>query len=733
MNSALAKLRYVDVFKFWQGVKLRNRIAILTSASLVGMFCFFSLFLYSFLSNDKRSYAHDSAFSESEVVASIAAREIVQFRLGYEKSGFLPVVGTNNAKRVNLVRWPTGGEVYFVREQQGFSLLLRSEDNVLVSGSATELIERISKKIPENLILLTSTGEIVRTGGRPVELISRYVVEFTSAGVRKGVHSFLLEGESKTFAFSEVMNTNLIAVSDVFVERAQEEVAKLSVLVFVSLIIFAVLAAILIAFLVRKSLAPLFQINEAASQIANGNFNYAINYQFKDEVSETFLRIDNMKTMLEIRDSKLKKTNDYLDKVLKIVRASVLASDKDTAIRRALSDLVTSDAFRSRVDAVYFQDGQDIRVESPENKFFLQQFDIGELASDTSLLSGDLIDVEDSLYIHEGKKVLLCDLRLSSVSQSHQGWIVIGPIELSNLDLATISFLSAFVGALQGMLENIELKNVAVDRGKMRLALEAASKIQNNVSLNVALPSGCEVAAKSQSAETVGGDWYGTFYHERSDTLYCYVTDVTGHGLNSTLVVSSVRGAVEAMHLVNDSKSSAEMADFLPDCAIALDELIAGISAGELTMTVCMMSLVVGTGEYEFLNFGHPAPWVISQDSSVHALLPRGTSTGPKSQRLLSNDALGSRQIGKKNRPVVTRGLLKQGETVCFYTDGLIECTNSKAEILGRRRARDFLALALMEQQRVADALANVFEKVQSYCSDEPIGDDISVLLLKRI
>ena len=63
------------------------------------------------------------------------------------------------------------------------------------------------------------------------------------------------------------MNTNLIAVSDVFVERAQEEVAKLSVLVFVSLIIFAVLAAILIAFLVRKSLAPLFQINEAASQI----------------------------------------------------------------------------------------------------------------------------------------------------------------------------------------------------------------------------------------------------------------------------------------------------------------------------------------------------------------------------------------------------------------------------------------------------------------------------------
>lgn len=733
MNSALTKLRYFDVLTFWQRVKLRNRIAILTSFSLVFMFFCFSIFLYKFLGDDKRSYAFDSAFSESEMAASIVAREIIQFRFGYDKSGFMPVVGTKNAKRVNLVRWPTNSEVFFVREQQAVFATLRSEDNVLVSGRATELIENISKRIPEGLILVTSTGEIVRTGGRSEELIARYIIEFTSAGVRKGVHNFILEGESKTFAFSEVMNTNLIAISDVFVERAQEDVAKLSLLIFVSLIFFAVAAALLIAFLVRKSLSPLFQINEAASQIASGNFSYAINYQFKDEVSETFLRIDKMKTMLEIRDNKLKKTNDYLGKVLKIVRASVLASDKDTAIRRALNDLVTSDAFRSRVDVVYFQDGQDIRVESPENKMFLRQYDLSELASDTLLLSADLIDVDDSLYFHDEKKVLLCDLRLSSVSQSHQGWIVIGPIELSNLDLATISFLSAFVGALQGMLENIELKNVAVDREKMRLALEAASKIQNNVSMHLVLPSSCQIAAKSQSAETVGGDWYGTFYHERSDTLYCYITDVTGHGLNSTLVVSAVRGAVEAMHLVSDSKSSDEMTDFLPDCAIALDELIARVSAGELTMTVCMLSLRISTGKFEFLNFGHPAPWLFSVDSSVKALLPLGSSSGPEGQRLMTNDALGSRQISKKIRPVVARGVLRQDETICFYTDGLIDCTNSRAEVLGRRRARDILSMALANQKPLGDALSHVFEKVQSYCGSEPINDDISLLLLKRV
>jgi len=733
MSSLLSYLRYFDVDGFWHSVKLRNRVALVTSLLLLILFSGFSVVLFNHLSKNKRSYAYDAAFSESEMIASLIGREVMNFTNESLDINFIPLTGAKNSLNLNLIRWPAKNETFFSSDDSVVIAFARTKDDVLVSGSAEALISRISAKVPENVILLTSTGEVVKSGGRSQEVLSEYVREFTSAGVKKGVHNFSINGESRTFAFSEIVNTNLVNVSDVFVERAQQEIAELSGFIFIALTVFALTAAFLIAFLVRKSLVPLFQINEAASQIANGNFGYEIIYDFKDEVSETFHRISKMKTMLQIRDQKLKKTNDYLEKVLKIVKASILVSDKSVAVRQALSELAESDPFRNKIDSVYFQNDEEIWVEFPDNHRFLRKVDLRSCVSESSLLSGYVVDVADSLYISEADQVLLCDLNVSQVSKVHHGWIAIGPMSLNNMDMATISFLSAFVSAIQGMLEGIELKNVAVDRGRMRLALEAASKIQTNFVSTSDIPVAFDVAARSQSAETVGGDWYGTFYHEASKTVYCYMTDVTGHGLNSTLVVSSVRGAVEAMHLIDENRGNQNIHDFLSDCAIALDELIAGVSAGELTMTVCMVAISVESGDFQFLNFGHPAPLVVSKAGAVRPLLARTGVDEQGRARPSLNDALGSRQISKKSRPVVTLGRLHQGETLCFYTDGLIECTNSSGEMLGRRKARNLFSQSLREADGAADALTDIFSNIGDFVGGEPIADDISLLFVKRV
>ncbi|MFZ9520582.1 MAG: SpoIIE family protein phosphatase [Silvanigrellaceae bacterium] len=729
---------YIDLVGLWKTTKLRNRIAILAAGILLGLISLFSFALYYYLAKDKKSYAFDAAFAESESVSMSVTQVILETLRKREELSFIPWTGTMNANSNNLVAWPSKGELFFTLQNETVFAYTRDNDENLVFSDATEIISTMKKNIPNSSILVTTTGDIIETAGRPVELVRRYVKEFISSGVKKGVHSFELDGKTRAFAFSQAPNSNAIIVTDAFIEESMRQITALTIVIFTILFALVMVSITATIFFVQRSLSPLSDINEAASQIAGGNFNYKLSYYFKDEISETFQRIENMRTLLRIRDSALTRTTDYLSQVLELVRATAKESDAGSALKRALQALVDPRVFPNELFAAHFNNGYQIEVSRTGGVVLglsghFSETSILALLEEVNGANYVVDEVEEDVYLHHEKKLLFCNLHRNPSLKKHRGWIVLGPLTVQDLDVASLRFLGAFSSTLRSTLLNIELKNVAVEQGRMQLAFEAAAAIQENLSISANIPANIQISAKGQTAETVGGDWHSSFYHAPSRTLYCYMTDVTGHGLNATLLVSSVRGAVESMHLLHRDRPTEQMSSFLSECALVLDSLIAEVSAGKLVMTMFMMSISIDDGKVRFLNFGHPAPLVFIQGDDDLKLLSSSDRTGQRKANSAGvYDSLGFGIINSSVPPLPVETILVPGDVICLFTDGFLECRNQAGEFLGRKKARQIIHEAIRGAERLDQAMSNIYSRIDEFRGQHPLEDDISLLMVKR-
>jgi sigma-B regulation protein RsbU (phosphoserine phosphatase) len=78
-----------------------------------------------------------------------------------------------------------------------------------------------------------------------------------------------------------------------------------------------------------------------------------------------------------------------------------------------------------------------------------------------------------------------------------------------------------------------------------------------------------------------------------------------------------------------------------------------------------------------------------------------------------------------------TRVELKAGETLIVYTDGLFENANQDDEPFGQD---NFKQLLLQHQKRDMNTLIDtMFSTVYDYCQLEPIEDDETLLVIRRI
>ncbi|MEY3902857.1 MAG: RsbP [Pseudomonadota bacterium] len=727
-------LGYLDVEKIWKKTALRSRIAISASFVLLILLTGFSIYLYQFLKEDKQAYALDTAFAEGEAAALSATQEIYKQLRRLNSSTLIPHISGLNANKANLVRWPLQDEIFFSKEKDRVNAFLLDDEGTLVLGNGQEILDSIIRKVPPTSILVTTTGDVLHTAGRDIALVDSYVREFMSSGVKKGVHSFFFEDTKKTFSFNEVASTNIILVTDALVEEAENIIRKLSMVVFLILSAMIGVSSAVTVFFVRRSLAPLNDLKEATSQYAHGIFNNQVMYPFKDEIGEIFSRVETMRTMLQVRDKRLNRTSEFLGQVLQMVRNNVSQKDAESALNNSLELLLQPEMFPVDIVVSFFK--EDFKNEflprgkqvQPISKFFAAE-KVRELIDKIPVSFDEAIEIEDDVYIFENNKLIFISLQRHPISHEHRGWILLGPLTTQLLDVACINFLGAFATSMRSTLESFELKNLAVQQAQLQVAFNAAAQLQENLRINANLPKSVEVANRCMTAESVGGDWIGTFFHEATNTLYCYITDVTGHGLDATLLVSAVRGAVESAHLLNISRNRQQMKSFLPEVTKAIDELIAEITGGRLTMTMFAMSLSLDDWSVEYLNFAHPKPLVLSAGGEKPRVLGETTHLTATRQLL---DPLGNRKLRDAEEITPSVDTLANGEILCVYTDGFTECVNQQGEMLGRRKAREIMHEELGRCETLSEALTGVYAQLADYRTNKSLEDDVSLLFVKR-
>jgi PAS domain S-box-containing protein len=203
-----------------------------------------------------------------------------------------------------------------------------------------------------------------------------------------------------------------------------------------------------------------------------------------------------------------------------------------------------------------------------------------------------------------------------------------------------------------------EQKREAQERERIEQELRIARLIQQTL-LPKVLPElpGYDVAAYYQPAREVGGDFYD-FLELENGRLGLVVGDVTDKGVPAALVMATTRTMLRA----------AAQRLFSPEEVLrrANDVLVTDIPPN-MFITCLYAILEPGSGRLVYANAGHDPPYLRRSGGDCEELRATGMPLG-----LMPGMSYEEKEI-----------VLEAGESVLFYSDGLVEAHDPHGEMFG--------------------------------------------------
>lgn len=280
------------------------------------------------------------------------------------------------------------------------------------------------------------------------------------------------------------------------------------------------------------------------------------------------------------------------------------------------------------------------------------------------------------------------------------------PLSFSAADLKVMNLLASQIATALG---RIHLIRIRVEQERLEEALKLARSIQMNM-LPTAFPrfsqsSPIDLYACMEPAREVSGDFYD-FFPLDSQTLLIVIGDVSDKGMPAALFMVMVKTLIRA-HAKTCRSPRQILTAVNPELCRDNDALMF------VTLFIATLDLENGRLIYSF--GGHQRPLLLDVNGSVHAL-PGETGTA-----LGIIDTLSYTDQERVLRP---------GETLLLYTDGVSEAMNTLQEEFGDDRLYDVLAghIELDAEQRVERVLSAVAE----FTVGAEQSDDITLLAVKR-
>ncbi len=158
----------------------------------------------------------------------------------------------------------------------------------------------------------------------------------------------------------------------------------------------------------------------------------------------------------------------------------------------------------------------------------------------------------------------------------------------------------------------------------------------------------------------VSGDYYD-FINISDDKIGICIGDVAGHGVAAALLMSNLQAIVRQISHQNESTSKI--------CSRLNNSLLENEMPEKFITFFCGI-IDLNTNTLEYTNAGHPPVLIINSSGDVKKLECGGTMLGVVPNYEYYNDTV----------------KLSDGDTIIYYTDGLIEAKNIKGELYGEDR-----------------------------------------------
>jgi serine phosphatase RsbU (regulator of sigma subunit)/predicted ester cyclase len=262
------------------------------------------------------------------------------------------------------------------------------------------------------------------------------------------------------------------------------------------------------------------------------------------------------------------------------------------------------------------------------------------------------------------------------------------------------------VGTAPSELMGERLKQEISERARVERELEVARSIQH-ASLPEEVPEleDWQIDPFYQPAREVGGDFYD-FHLLPEGKLGLVVGDATGKGVPAALVMSTTLGMLQSTARALGSPSPGEV------LAQVNETLVARVPTN-MFVTCFYAILDPNSGSLRYANAGHDPPHVRRSDAAAEELRARGMPLGLMPGMSYEEEVAS----------------LSEGESVLFYSDGLVEAHDPEGQMFGFPRLR-----ALVAKHGVKGSLADfLMEELYSFVGEGwEQEDDITLLTLRR-
>jgi len=291
-----------------------------------------------------------------------------------------------------------------------------------------------------------------------------------------------------------------------------------------------------------------------------------------------------------------------------------------------------------------------------------------------------------------------------------RGAKAIGRVEMEHtVEVKTGDELEVLADSFNTMARNLklhmeDLRCTTAEKERLQKELEIARGIQLRL-----LPQhppyieGMDLAANNIPAQEIGGDFYDYIPISRG-SWGLVIADVSGKGMPAAIFMGLSRTIVRASATDNPS----------PAAAIKqANELICRDSTSGMFVTLFYAILNAKERKLRYVNAGHNPPLLIRNGGEVESLRTRGIALGVTHYIDLQE----------------AERILRPGDTIVFYTDGVTEAINVEEEAFGERRLIEIVRENSNLPAR--GIIGKVEEAVVAFAGKEPQFDDITLLVLK--
>ena len=244
-------------------------------------------------------------------------------------------------------------------------------------------------------------------------------------------------------------------------------------------------------------------------------------------------------------------------------------------------------------------------------------------------------------------------------------------------------------------------------RERMEQELRVARLIQQTLlPKEIPTPPGWKLGVHYQPARAVGGDFYD-FFVQPDGRLVLIVGDVTDKGVPAALVMATTRAILRgcARRLLSPSAS-----------LVRANELLHPEIPAPMFVTCLYAILDLTSGQLQFANAGHDLPYR-RRETGVEELRATGMPLG-----LMPGMQYEEKEI-----------TLAPGESVLFYSDGLVEAHNARREMLGFARLRGLVSEHCAGMQGCTALIESLLADLAAFTGpDWEQEDDITLLTLER-